>query len=335
DLLRAEGAERPGSQLGADEGRPWLRGPLPSLRTGEDVLRQAVDPAGYRKDHMKSVKTLATRVGKLSFHHDFAKGYPTKQTVERLYDARAVPAVAFAQREYGQAAGGASNGVLAEIVGFDDRLGILTPNATTPYYLAFADVSAGPLVVDLPPGVRGGTVGAWQRNLPDSEKAARYLILGPGQKAPEDIAGFEVRQSPTVNLMVGLRLITADPKEAQAQLAKFRLYPYAQRGNPPPTKIVSPKGKKWPGIQERGLGYWKRLDEVVQREPVEERDRFFHEMLKPLGIEKGRRFAPTAKQRKILTDAALVGEAMAKANTFERRFAGVMYRPDCRWHSPR
>jgi hypothetical protein len=240
--------------------------------------------------------------------------------------------VAFAQLQYGQATFGASTGVLAEIVGFDDRLGILTPNATTPYYLAFADVSAGPLVVDLPPGVRGGTVGAWQRNLPDSEKAARYLILGPGQKAPEDIAGFEVRQSPTVNLMVGLRLITADPKEAQAQLAKFRLYPYAQRGNPPPTKIVSPKGKKWPGIQERGLGYWKRLDEVVQREPVEERDRFFHEMLKPLGIEKGRRFAPTAKQRKILTDAALVGEAMAKANTFERRFAGVMYRPDCRWH---
>jgi len=40
----------------------------------------------------------------------------------------------------------------------------------------------------------------------------------------------------------------------------------------------------------------------------------------------------TAKQRKTLTEAALVGEAMAKANTFERRLPGMMYRNDCRWH---
>src|SRR5262245_14068725 len=57
---------------------------------------------------MKSVKTLATRIGRLPFHHDFAKGYPTKETVEKLYDERdfqracqaylwALPAVAFAQ----------------------------------------------------------------------------------------------------------------------------------------------------------------------------------------------------------------------------------------------
>ena len=27
-----------------------------------------------------------TRIGKLSFTHDFANGYPTKETVEKLYD---------------------------------------------------------------------------------------------------------------------------------------------------------------------------------------------------------------------------------------------------------
>jgi len=292
---------------------------------------------------MKSVKTLSTRIGRLAFHHDFAKGYPTKETVDKLYDERdfqracqaylwALPAVAFAQMQHGQATFGATNGVLAEIVGFDDRLGILTPNATTPYYLAFAELSAGPLVVELPAGVRGGILDAWQRNLPDAEKPARYLILGPGQRPPSDVVGFELRQSPTVNLMMGLRLTTTDPKEAQAQLAKFQVHPYAQRERPPSTRIVSPKGKKWPGLQERGMGYWKRLDEVIQREPVEERDRFFHEMLTPLGIAKGKPFAPGSKQRKTLTEAALVGEAMAKANTFERRFTGMMYRPDSRWH---
>jgi hypothetical protein len=42
---------------------------------------------------------------------------------------------------------------------------------------------------------------------------------------------------------------------------------------------------------------------VIQREPVEPRDVFFHAMLRPLGLEKGKPFAPDARQRKILTDA--------------------------------
>ena len=37
-------------------------------------------------------------------------------------------------------------------------------------------------------------------------------------------------------------------------------------------------------------------------------------MLKPLGIEKGKPFQPDERQKKILIEAALVGEAMAKAN---------------------
>jgi hypothetical protein len=33
-------------------------------------------------------KTVDTRIGKLEFTHDFANGYPTKETVEKLYDER-------------------------------------------------------------------------------------------------------------------------------------------------------------------------------------------------------------------------------------------------------
>lgn len=58
---------------------------------------------------------------------------------------------------------------------------------------------------------------------------------------------------------------------------------------------------------------------------------FFHAMLRPLGLEKGKPFKPNARQTKILTDAALVGEAMAKANSADRRFAGVKYRSDAHW----
>jgi hypothetical protein len=39
-------------------------------------------------------------------------------------------------------------------------------------------------------------------------------------------------------------------------------------------------------------------------------------MLKPLGIEKGKAFKPDARQAGLLTEAALVGEAMARANAY-------------------
>ena len=288
-------------------------------------------------------QTVNTRIGVLKFTHDLANGYPTKETVEKLYDERdfqracqaylwAIPAVSFAEWQHGQASFGAGNGDIAEVLSYDDRLGILTPNATTPYYVVFDDLAAGPLVIDLPPNVRGGLSDGWQHALPDTTRSAKYLVLGPGQETPTDVAGFEVRHCPTVNMFVGVRITVTDPKEAAALLAQFRAYPYAQRANPPAPKIVSPQGKRWSAMPPRGMDYWRRLNEVIQREPIEERDIFFHEMLKPLGIEKGKPFNPDARQTQILTEAALVGEAMARANTFERRFAGMMYRTDSHWH---
>ncbi len=33
-------------------------------------------------------ETIDTRIGKLTFTHDFANGYPTEETVKKLYDER-------------------------------------------------------------------------------------------------------------------------------------------------------------------------------------------------------------------------------------------------------
>jgi hypothetical protein len=79
------------------------------------------------------------------------------------------------------------------------------------------------------------------------------------------------------------------------------------------------------------MQYWERLWAVIQREPVEDRDRFFMAMLKPLGIEKGKSFQPDERQKRILTEGAFVGEAMAKANTFDMRFPDIRYRSDANW----
>ncbi len=62
------------------------------------------------------------------------------------------------------------------------------------------------------------------------------------------------------------------------------------------------------------MAFWERLHEILNREVVAERDRFFMAMLKRVGIEKGKPFNPTPRQKKLLEEAAFVGEAMAKAN---------------------
>src|SRR5580704_17589746 len=121
---------------------------------------------------------IETRIGTLEFTHDFANGYPTDATIDKLYDARdfqracqaylwSLPAVSFASWQRGVTQQlDAKNGQIVAILSLQARRGILTANATTPYYLGFADLSAGPLVMVVPAsGAQGGISDAWQREL--------------------------------------------------------------------------------------------------------------------------------------------------------------------------
>ena len=108
------------------------------------------------------LEKIQSRIGTLEFTHDFANGYPTDKTVEMLYDERdfqracqlylwSLPAVSFAAWQRGiNKQLGARNGQIAAILSYEARRGILTANATTPYYLGFADLSAGPFVLEMP-----------------------------------------------------------------------------------------------------------------------------------------------------------------------------------------
>jgi hypothetical protein len=288
--------------------------------------------------------TFDTRIGKLEFTHDFANGYPTDETVEKLYDERdfqracqayiwSLPAVSFTAWQRGiNETLGAKNGQIVAILSLEARRGILTANATTPYYLGFADLSAGPLIIVMPPrGVQGGISDAWQRTIRGTESPGTHLVVAPGQDVPDDVAHYSVRQSPNFNIFLGARLIDPDPAKAKEALEQLQMYPYAQRDNPPKAEILDVGTKAWSGLPPRGMEYWERLNDVIQREPLEPQDTYFHAMLRPLGLEKGKPFTPDTRQTKILTEAALVGEAMAKANSADRRFADGKFRSDAHW----
>lgn len=298
-------------------------------------------------------QVVETRIGDLSFTHDFANGYPTKETVEKLFDERdfqracqaylwALPIVGVAEVQHAaRAVLGAGDLDVVIYEAYAEKLGILTANATTPYICGYPDLArTGPLVINVPGGAGAGFVDDfWQRPVtdfglpgPDRGKGAKYLIVGPGQTVA-DTNGFIVTPSSTMNLVIAFRNLETDPERADRLQKEFRLYPYAQRDNPSATRYVAVGEKKWSGTHPRGLAYWERLAEILNREPVQERDRIMMAMLRSIGIEKGKVFQPDARQKKLLTEGALVGEAMAKVNDFDKRQMELSHYADSvHWH---
>jgi hypothetical protein len=293
-------------------------------------------------------ETLDTRIGRLEFTHSFADGYPSDATVQKLFDEMdfqracqayiwALPLVSMAQWQYAHnEVLGAKNGQIILFESYEDKLGGLTYNVTTPYALSFIDLSKeGPYVVEMPKGeVRGAAHDMWQIGISQITEPGKYLFIGPGQDVPEgaEAAGYKIAKSPTMNLLVGIRLMPPDHETRLALLKKIRIYPYAERKNPRPRGYTTPKGKPWLAAQPRGIEYWVRLADIINREPVFERDRFYMAMLKELGIEKGKTFQPDERQRKILLEATLVGEAMAKANNFAKRLKTSKYVEGSHWY---
>jgi len=296
-------------------------------------------------------KKVQTRIGELKFTQAFEHGYPTDETVEKLYDEMdfqracqaylwGLPFVSMAkwENDYKEISG-AEDLDFVLYTTYKDKLGILTANVTTPYLFAFANLEkTGPIVLKLEAGINAsGIANFWQFNFQDvgvfgkdQSKGGKYLIVPPGTDMP-DIEGYFMVRSTSMNVAIGFRPLHPDLKDGIAWLKTLQLYKYADRENPPASKFINAGSKEWSQVQPRGMAYWKYLSDIINREVVYEKDRMMMAMLKPLGIEKGKPFNPNENQIKILTEAALVGEAMAKANSFEKRLEDAYYRKETHW----
>lgn len=290
---------------------------------------------------------IESRLGKLELRN----GFPTDETVQKIYDdidyQRACQAYLWGlplmamqewQREHRETFG-AGNLDYVDYFTFTDKLGLLTANATTPYVMAFPDLKeTGPLVMEVPAGpTAGGMTDFWQRPLtdsgqtgPDQGKGGKFLVLGP-EDPDMNPEGYFVLRSPTNNVWFAHRSLDPDPIKAKAIAGALRIYPYSKRDNPDPTRHIAPSGRAWTGKQPTGLAYWEGLAKMIDREPALERDRIILGMLQSLGIEKGKAFEPTERQKKILTDAALTGEVMARTIGYAKRFPGTKVWADKEW----
>jgi hypothetical protein len=200
----------------------------------------------------------------------------------------------------------------------------LTPNPDVVYVFPFIDTKeTGPMVLEIPQAEGGSITGsiddAWQTALEDvgpagadKGKGGKYLILPPGYAGAPP--GYMPLQSNTFRSFAILRSNLAsgsadDVAKAVAYGRRVKLYPLAEADEPPATVFVDAIDALYDNTIPYDLRFFSLLDRFVQHEPWLTRDKVMIDMLKTLGIEKGKTFDPDADMQAILGAAA--GEAHA------------------------
>jgi hypothetical protein len=301
----------------------------------------------------KATPSVETRIGTL----EYESGYPTAETTRKLFDEidfqRAVqaymwayPAVSF---ESIQIATKRDLGLDINEFGiydnFVDPTSVwLTANDTTVYAVTAIDLAqSGPVVIEIPPGAIVGLIDDyWQRSVtdvglpgPDGDKGGKFLLLPPDHHGDVPGDGYHVLHGTMNNYSCMVRgiVMNGDVPDAVQRVHQLRIYPWSEREQPKPTKIVSISGREIDTTPPGGLEFWARLSGFINNNPVQERDRFFMAMLKPLGIEKGKPFEPDARQRAILEEAAVLGDAMGRTMLFDghERISGANAFPGTHW----
>jgi hypothetical protein len=294
-------------------------------------------------------ETVATRLGDF----EFANSYPAGNAAQRLRDAlvfnRAVEAYLIqmpAVSDYSVWTGVASTGqgmpnqVLIWETLMDSATLLLTGNTETVYALAALDLMRdGPVVVEVPPKMLGTLGDLTQHTIVDIGVAGvdkgnggKFLVLPPDYDG-EVPDGYFIARSPTYGVVLGLRGFQVDgkPDAAVALMKQIRIYPVSASDSPPETTFVNGSGHEIVTVFDDTGKYFDDLAALIEREP---RDLFAdHErfQLAVIGIEKGRRFAPNATRRQLLDDAARLGSAIARANSFASDDEARLVYPDRRW----
>jgi hypothetical protein len=286
----------------------------------------------------------------------FEGGYPTMETVARLYDQLDLQRAAQAYLEFMPAMSmqavldmhardyrvSEAGGVIVYTepgVGRSKDIG-LTYNTESMYASTCIDLAlTGPALIEVPPNVLGVINDGFMRFVADlgnagADKGAggRYLLLPPGYDGPVP-EGYFVYRSETLRNWVMVRGAEKATGRGEAALAyygqHFRISPLDGRAHQP--RVVSASASPSDSTHARDFTYFERLDRMVQEEPTSAFTAEQLGLLYALGIVKGRAFAPDDRMRRILAEGVKLGDGMAKAITFASRDPEAHVYPDRQW----
>jgi len=297
---------------------------------------------------------VATRIGELRF----VDGVPTHETTAMLFDhldflrgvevfLNCIPAASLEGLRRGMAELGRDachKGAITDRL-MDSNPLFLTGNTDTVYALTMLDIERdGPTVIEVPPGCGPGTVDdAWFRFVtdlgapgPDRGAGGTYLIVPPGYDGehPDD---WFVAESPSAVNFVILRGFLVDGKPDHAVRlfeSGVKVYPLAARENPPTMEWASISGAVVNTVHANDATFYEEVAHVIQKEPLAVIDPETRGLLASIGIVKDTPFAPDERMRRILADAAAVGNGTARAMGFRSREQEFYLYDDRRWVNP-
>ncbi len=243
----------------------------------------------------------------------------------------------------------------------DARSLFLTANADTVYSMGGLDLSKGPMVLEVPPKALGTIDDQWFRWVidigapgPDRGEGGKYLILPPGYSGPVPEGGYFIARAETNYVLWFARSFLenkSDPKPVAELIRKAtRIYPYEAGGfgtsiaafldgkaklgritTPPPTVFHEGTGKVMNTIPPGDFSFYEMLNEIVQQEPATSLGTELAGSLAAIGIVKGKPFAPDARMKKILTEAAATANATSRALFMNPRDPSWFYYPGSSW----
>ena len=302
-------------------------------------------------ESIKIPDKVETRFGTLRFED----GFPTEETAQKVYDQldfqRAVESVILTTpggslvgfrkgiREYGP---DNETAIIWE-ERMDSKVQLLTPNTTVIYVFLWLDLKNGPMVMEVPPKVMGIIDDFWFRYVadfgmagPDKGKGGKYVVLPPGYegKVPK---GYHVARSQTYGHWVAIRgfLEDGDPKPGVKNIKEnFKLYPLGKTAADSKVKFHDISMKYLNTIHANNEVYFEEINEIVQEEPTESQSSEILGLLRSIGIEKGKPFAPDARMKKILKEAAYVGSAAQRVLLYRNRDAEARVFANSGWEHP-
>jgi len=311
-------------------------------------------PEGYNTPIPESIMTpdeVDTRLGKL----EFFDGVPTEATADKVMEnllflrgvetfLNGIPAASIEAIRRGLIGMGATeaNHLIVTEQLMDSAPLFLTANTDTVYAFNTFDLEkTGPLVIEVPAGTGPGTVNdAYFRFVvdmgapgPDKGQGGKYLILPPGYEG-EPPEGYFVAQSPSyINVLV-LRGFLVDGKpDAAAKMfsEQVRIYPLAEKDNPPAMVIISGSEVNYNTIHANDYTFYEELADVINKEPIDFIDLEMRGLFASIGIQKGKVFDPDPAAKKTLTEAVAVGNATARAIAFRTPYKQAYFYENSYW----
>lgn len=295
--------------------------------------------------------TIETSLGTLTFKNGVPSADSAQSVYDTLDFTRALNvynnsfrgASALGLKEGFQSVGAESGDIIIFDTLMDSSSLFLTANADTVYYLGWIDLSKGPVVIDQPSGGLGAINDMWfswvidiGKPGPDRGLGGKYLLVGPDYDGTLPQGGYFTAHAKTNSVLYALRAFIVDGDDPSPTVKNIKdnlkIYPYATgsfgtpiaealegtvrlAGEPkiPEMKFINTSGMSFNTIPPSDYGFFEMINDNVQAEPATSYDVELAGQLAAIGIVHGKDFAPDDRMKKILTDAAAVGQATGRA----------------------